>query len=91
MLRVGVPEFRLPSAIVDREVQDIVDLGVDLRLNTRVDSLDSVFEQGFDSVLVAVGAHEGVKLPIEGIDLNGVLVNTQFLRDVRLGAPPDSI
>ena len=84
MLRVGVPEYRLPSAIVDREVQDIVDLGVDLRLNTTVNNLDDLFAQGFDSVLIAVGAHEGKKLPIPGADLPDVLVNTQFLRDVRL-------
>jgi len=84
MLRVGVPEYRLPSWIVDREVQDIVDLGVDLRLNTRVDSLDAVFGEGFDAVLVAVGAHEGIRLPIPGADLDGVLLNTTFLRDVRL-------
>ena len=89
MLRVGVPEYRLPSWIVDREVQDIVDLGVDLRLNTRIDNLDEVFEQGFDAVLIAVGAHEGRVLPIEGVDLLGVMVNTRFLRDVRLGNPPD--
>jgi heterodisulfide reductase subunit A-like polyferredoxin len=89
MLRVGVPEYRLPSEIVDREVQDIVDLGVELRLNTRVDNLDDVFTEGFDSVLIAVGAHEGRMLPIEGTDLPGVMVNTSFLRDVRLDNPPD--
>ncbi len=84
MLRVGVPEYRLPSAIVDREVQDIIDLGVDLRLNTTIHNLDDVFAQGFDAVLIAVGAHEGRKLPIPGADLPDVLVNTTFLRDVRL-------
>ena len=95
MLRVGVPEYRLPSWIVDREVQDIVDLGVELRLNTRVDSLDALFAEGFDAVLVAVGAHEGIRLPIPGADLGGVLLNTTFLRDVRLAqsepgrAPPE--
>ncbi len=89
MLRVGVPEYRLPSWIVDREVQDIIDLGVELRLNTTVNNLDDVFAEGFNAVLIAVGAHEGRKLPIEGADLDGVLVNTVFLRDVRLGNPPD--
>ncbi len=84
MLRVGVPEFRLPGAAVDREVQDILDLGVELRLGTRVEQLDDLFEQGFDAVLIAVGAHEGIRLPIPGNDLNGVLVNTRFLRDARL-------
>jgi heterodisulfide reductase subunit A-like polyferredoxin len=89
MLRVGVPEYRLPSWIADREVQDIVDLGVELRLNTTVNSLDDVFAEGFQAVLIAVGAHEGKKLRIPGADLDGVLINTRFLRDVRLGNPPD--
>ena len=84
MLRLGVPEYRLPTAIIEREVQDILDLGVDLRLNHRIDNLDEIFAQGFQAVLIAVGAHEGVRLPIPGADLPGVIVNTHFLRDVRL-------
>jgi heterodisulfide reductase subunit A-like polyferredoxin len=88
MLRVGVPEYRLPAAIIEREIADILDLGVELRLNTRVDDLDQVFAEGFASVLIAVGAHEGVRLPIPGADLDGVLINTHFLRDVRLDRPP---
>jgi heterodisulfide reductase subunit A-like polyferredoxin len=84
MLRVGVPEYRLPSWIVDREVQDILDLGVELRLNTTVTNLDDLFREGFQAILIAVGAHEGIRLPIPGNDLEGVLINTQFLRDVRL-------
>ena len=85
MLRVGVPEYRLPEEIIEREVADILDLGIELRLNTRVDDLDRVFDEGFEAVLVAVGAHEGVRLPLPGANLPGVLVNTHFLRDVRLG------
>ena len=85
MLRVGVPEYRLPTDVIEREVQDIVDLGVELRLNTQVDDLDDLFEEGFDAVLISVGAHEGIRLPIPGANLDGVLVNTHFLRDVRLG------
>jgi heterodisulfide reductase subunit A-like polyferredoxin len=84
MLRVGVPEYRLHSEIIEREIADIIDLGIDLRINTRVDDLDQLFEKGFDAVLVAVGAHKGIRLPIPGADLNGVLLNTDFLRDVRL-------
>jgi heterodisulfide reductase subunit A-like polyferredoxin len=85
MLRLGVPEYRLPTEIIEREVQDIIDLGVDLRLNHRINNLDEIFEQGFKAVLIAVGAHEGIRLPIPGADLEGVLINTHFLRDVRLG------
>ncbi|MGD2147678.1 MAG: FAD-dependent oxidoreductase, partial [Anaerolineae bacterium] len=87
MLRVGVPQYRLPSEIVEREVQDIVDLGVDLRLGHQVNNLDEVFDAGFKAALIAVGAHEGIRLPIPGADLNNVLINTVFLRDVRLGDP----
>ncbi|HEX9618298.1 MAG TPA: FAD-dependent oxidoreductase [Anaerolineales bacterium] len=85
MLRLGVPEYRLPTDIIEREVQDIVDLGVDLRLNHQVNNLDDVFAEGFAAVLIAVGAHEGIRLPLEGANLEGVLINTHFLRDVRLG------
>jgi len=85
MLRLGVPEYRLPTEIIEREVQDIVDLGIDLRLNHRVNNLDEIFDQGFKAVLIAVGAHEGIRLPIPGANFNGVLINTRFLRDVRLG------
>jgi len=94
MLRLGVPEYRLPTEIIEREVQDIIDLGVDLHLNCQVNNLDDFFDEGYESVLIAVGAHEGIRLPIPGADLDGVLVNTHFLRDVRLGrytnadAPP---
>ncbi|MEW5718326.1 MAG: FAD-dependent oxidoreductase [Chloroflexota bacterium] len=88
MLRVGVPEYRLPSAIVDREVQDIVDLGVELRLNSPVTNLDALFDEGFNAVLISVGAHEGKKLRIPGADLAGVMINTIFLRDTRLGNAP---
>jgi len=85
MLRLGVPEFRLPAEIIEREVQDIVDLGVDLRLNHRVEDLDALFDEGFEAVMIAVGAHEGIRLPIPGADRDGVIINTDFLRDVRLG------
>jgi heterodisulfide reductase subunit A-like polyferredoxin len=85
MLRLGVPEYRLPTEIIEREVQDIIDLGVDLRLNQKVDNLDDVFAEGYAAVLIAVGAHEGIRLPLEGANLDGVLINTHFLRDVRLG------
>jgi heterodisulfide reductase subunit A-like polyferredoxin len=84
MLRVGVPDYRLPPLIVDREVREIIDLGIDLRLNTPVSNLDDVMEEGFKAVLIAVGAHEGRKLPIPGTNLPEVLINTQFLRDVSL-------
>jgi heterodisulfide reductase subunit A-like polyferredoxin len=57
MLRLGVPEFRLPTEIIEREVQDIIDLGVDLRLNQRIDNLDDILVWAL-TVLIAVGARD---------------------------------
>ncbi len=84
MLRVGVPEYRLPASIVEREIQDILDLGIELRLDTPIAHLDDLFNDGYKSVLIAVGAHEGIRMDFPGNDLHGVLINTEFLRDVRL-------
>jgi heterodisulfide reductase subunit A-like polyferredoxin len=84
MLRFGVPAHRLPAQVIDREVQDIVDLGVDLRLNAPVASLDSLFDDGFSAVLISVGAQEGIRLPIPGNALDGVIINTDFLKNVRM-------
>jgi heterodisulfide reductase subunit A-like polyferredoxin len=89
MLRLGVPEYRLPAEIIEREVREIVDLGVNLQLNCQVNNLDDLFQEGFEAVLIAVGAHEGIRLPIPGSNLPGVLINTHFLRDVRLGKYSD--
>jgi heterodisulfide reductase subunit A-like polyferredoxin len=84
MLRVGVPEYRLPVPVIEREIQDILDLGVELRLDSPVAHLDDLFDAGYKAVLIAVGAHEGIRLNIPGNDLDGILINTEFLRDVRL-------
>jgi heterodisulfide reductase subunit A-like polyferredoxin len=89
MLRVGVPEYRLPTDVIDREVQAIADLGVEIEYNHPVTDVEELFNAGFHSVLIAVGAHEGIKLEIPGADLDGVITNTTFLRDVRLGTSPE--
>lgn len=85
MLRVGAPEYRLPTAVVDAEIEEIKKAGVEIRTNNRVEALNNLLEQGYDAVLLAVGTHRGIKLPIPNADLEGVLVATSFLRDVRLG------
>ncbi|TFG73265.1 MAG: FAD-binding protein, partial [Anaerolineales bacterium] len=89
MLRVGVPEYRLPVWIVEREVQEIIDLGVDLRLNTKVEKLEDLGSKGYQATLIAVGAHEGKRLRIPGADHSDVLTAVHFLRDVNLGKAPD--
>jgi heterodisulfide reductase subunit A-like polyferredoxin len=84
MMRVGIPSFRLASDAVQREIDDILEQGIELRLNQRVEDLDSLFAQGFDAVFLAIGAHRGVRLPIPGAALPEVHIATDFLREGRL-------
>ena len=60
-------------------------MGVEIRTSSRVDSLDPLFEEGYHAILVAVGTHEGQKLPIPGADQDGVLVSMDLLGNVNLG------
>ncbi|MFH1640276.1 MAG: FAD-dependent oxidoreductase, partial [Chloroflexota bacterium] len=57
----------------------------EIKTNTKVESLEKLLEQGYDATMLAVGAHQGMKLPLPGSDLEGVLINTSLLRDARLG------
>ncbi len=89
MMRVGIPDYRLPPEILDREIERILEAGVELKLNHKVDSLQSLLEDGFDAVFVGVGAHSSYKLGVPGEDLPGVYHGIDFLRDVNLGKQVD--
>lgn len=84
MMRVGIPPFRLPPELVEREIDELLALGLELKLNSRVEDIDALLEE-YEALFLAVGAHRGRKLPIPGADLPGVLVGTDFLRHVNLG------
>ena len=66
LMRSNIPAFRLPVAVLEEEIQQIVDMGVDLRLNTRIESLKSLLEQDFDAVFIGTGAPRGKNLEIPG-------------------------
>ncbi|MDY7034305.1 MAG: FAD-dependent oxidoreductase [Thermodesulfobacteriota bacterium] len=85
MMRVGIPEYRLPWDILAEEIEVITELGVELKTNSPVESLDDLTHQGYDAVFLAVGAHKGSKMRIEGEDTPGVLEGVTFLREVSLG------
>ncbi len=87
-LRYGIPKHRLPREVVDSEVGDILTPNVTLQTNSRIDNVPALLEQGFDAVFVAIGTHQGVKLPIPGADLAGVYVNTGFLKASELDQTP---
>ena len=85
--RYGIPAYRLPDQLLDREINTILESGIELRTNTQPTSPDQLLEQGYDTVLVAVGTHKGTRLPLEGSGLPQVYVNTDFLKQARLGTP----
>ena len=90
MMRVGVPGYRLPPEVVQREIEAIIAEGVELKLNYRVEDAVALLED-YDAVFVAVGAHTGITLPIPGVDLPGVLTATDFLRQVALRCDQGSV
>jgi len=88
MLRYGVQEYRLPKEVVEKDMQEISSLGVEIK--TGVDfgkdfTIDALRKEGFDAVLVAVGLQTSRKLKDEGVNLEGVVGGLEFLRNVRLG------
>jgi NADH-quinone oxidoreductase subunit F len=87
MMRVGIPDYRLPKDILKNEIKDITDAGVVIRTNTRIDSLEKLFKQGYNALFLAVGAHGGIKMGIAGEDSPGVMDCVTFLRDVSLARP----
>lgn len=64
----NIPSFRLPESVLDEEIGYILDMGVELKLNSRVESLAALMEAGYDAVFVGSGAPKGKDLPIEGRD-----------------------
>jgi NADPH-dependent glutamate synthase beta subunit-like oxidoreductase len=88
-MRVGIPDYRLPPEVLDAEIEEIRGAGVDIKLNTRVESVDWLFEQGYEAVFLGPGAHKGMTLGVEGEDLPGVFDGASFLRDANLGVRVD--
>jgi heterodisulfide reductase subunit A len=90
MLRVGIPDYRLPPRVLDREIGYILHLGVDVRTGMRLGSdftLDDLKSEGYAAVFLGMGAHGSVKLNIAGeADTRGVIDAVEFLRRVNLGA-----
>ncbi len=85
MMGVGIPAYRLPRDILADEIREIENAGVEIKLNTSVESLDSLFEQGYQAIFLAIGAHKEMKLGVEGEELSGVIGCVEFLRRFNLG------
>ncbi|HIJ62668.1 MAG TPA: NAD(P)-binding protein [Rhodospirillaceae bacterium] len=81
MMRFGIPKYRLPREILDAEAKRIFDLGVELRLNTKVDNiLETMQADGFDAAFLAVGAHIAKRAFIPAGDAARILDAVSVLR-----------
>ncbi|MCX8116944.1 MAG: FAD-dependent oxidoreductase [Desulfobacterota bacterium] len=90
MLAVGIPEYRLPRAVLNKEIDYLRRMGVEIRLNTPVGknlTLRGLKEQGYEAIFIATGAHVSRKLGLPGEEASGVLHAVDFLRKVALGQP----
>jgi formate dehydrogenase beta subunit len=88
MLRLGVPEYRLPRALIQLEVNAILSLGVELKTNARLGrdfTLADLKEQGFTAIFLGVGAMRSRDLTIPGVELDGVLRGIDYLLNINLG------
>ncbi|MGB8993501.1 MAG: FAD-dependent oxidoreductase [Desulfobaccales bacterium] len=90
MLRVGIPDYRLPKEVLDREIDHILRLGMELKTNTALGrdfTLDGLVEQGYKAIFLGIGCHVGKPLGIPGEDADGVIQGVEFLRRQNLGEP----
>lgn len=91
MLAFGIPEFDLPQDVIQREIDFIRALGVEIKTGTPIGeqpSLAGLLAQGYAAVIIAVGAQSSARLPIPGAELEGVIPALSLLHDARLGRGP---
>jgi len=88
MMHLGIPEYRLPRDVLQAQIREILDLGPQLKLNTRLGrdfSLEDLRRQGYMAVLMAFGLHRSRDLNLPGHELDGVVKGIDFLLNVNLG------
>lgn len=88
MLTLGVPLYRLPRELVQQEIDAILSLGVELRLNTTIGkdiTIPQLRQQGYAAILIAAGLQKSRLLKMEGDELHGVLHGIDFLKHMNLG------
>jgi NADPH-dependent glutamate synthase beta subunit-like oxidoreductase len=91
MLYFGIPQYRLPEAVLEAEIGRILDLGVDLRLNTAIgrDITVQQLRDLHDAVFLGIGAGGGLNLGIPGEDGTGVWTGTDYLSQLNRGNAPE--
>jgi NADPH-dependent glutamate synthase beta subunit-like oxidoreductase len=87
MLRYGIPDYRLPQDTLDGEINRILAMGVELKLNTMVgkDIPYETLQKEYKAIFVGIGAHRGLQLGVKGEDASNVYTGTDFLHRINCG------
>ncbi len=86
LMRTNIPAFRLPANVLDEEIGYILDMGVDLRLGSRIASMSSLLDEGYDAVFVGSGAPRGKDLDLPGRnDTDRIHIGIDWLESVAFG------
>ncbi len=88
MLRVGIPDYRLPKDVLDKEIDNILRLGVELKTNTALGrdfTLNDLVNQGYQAIFLGLGCHVGKVLKISEEEIPGIIQGVELLRRQNMG------
>jgi NADPH-dependent glutamate synthase beta subunit-like oxidoreductase len=89
MMQAVIPAYRLPDEILDSEIKEIKDVGIEIKTNSRIEKSDDLFKQGYSAAFIATGAWRSLKLGVPGEDAKGAIYALDFLQQVKMGQKVD--
>jgi len=92
MLRYGIPAYRLPKNVLDKEIRQIIKLGIKVKCGTAMGrdfTIESLKDEGFDAIFISIGCQADQKVSLEGIETPGVYSGIEFLKNVAYGKDVD--
>jgi NADH-quinone oxidoreductase subunit F len=92
MMRYGIPDFRLPENVLGKEIDQIINMGIELKTGRKFGSesdIKSLSDDGFEAVFIAVGAQLCKKIPLQGAELSEALLGLDFLVNINEGNTPE--
>ncbi|HUJ56476.1 MAG TPA: FAD-dependent oxidoreductase [Gaiellaceae bacterium] len=88
-MRLSIPSYRLPAEVVERDVANVTEIGVEIATNAHVDDPAALRDEGFDAVLLATGTPVAARLSVPGEEQENVWPALDFLRRIKLADAPD--
>ncbi|MCX5701558.1 MAG: FAD-dependent oxidoreductase [Candidatus Omnitrophica bacterium] len=89
MMRAGIPRYRLPRKILDQEIKEIKNIGVEIKTSHKIGSTQDLFSQGFAAIFLALGCGEGIRMGVPGEDDPRVLDGIAVLRAINSSKKAD--